>query len=273
MFSLVTSLAIISIFVMGISILIGDTSNIDMEYLVLSSSGALGGLIYSFMLDGELELPALINKKTFRPGFIGNIFVGIAGAFVAYIALPEELKNVGEVGITIFVAGLVGGFGGMALMYAALGKIIARLEEAELARLEDAEISRQARQEVKKAEDELLVNLTDKEIASIWNLNSKNIQKYQAETRSRANLSFTFAIISMIVGLTVVILGALLIIINKNFDKNTIAGGVISTIGGALSAYITKTFIDVHRLSITQLNTYFSPTGNKRSHFDGSLSC
>jgi len=35
------------------------------------------------------------------------------------------------------------------------------------------------------------------------------------------------------------------------------AGAAISTIGGAVSAFITKTFLGVHRLSLTQLNRYF----------------
>jgi hypothetical protein len=35
------------------------------------------------------------------------------------------------------------------------------------------------------------------------------------------------------------------------------AGASISTIGGATGAYITKTFLDIHRLSLSQLNFYF----------------
>jgi hypothetical protein len=36
------------------------------------------------------------------------------------------------------------------------------------------------------------------------------------------------------------------------------AGAAISAIGGGISAYITTTFLDVHKLSLTQLNRYFT---------------
>ncbi len=35
------------------------------------------------------------------------------------------------------------------------------------------------------------------------------------------------------------------------------AGGLLSTVGGAVSGFITKTFLDVHKLSLKQLNRYF----------------
>ena len=35
------------------------------------------------------------------------------------------------------------------------------------------------------------------------------------------------------------------------------AGGLLSTVGGAVSGYITRTFLDVHKLSLAQLNHYF----------------
>ena len=33
---------------------------------------------------------------------------------------------------------------------------------------------------------------------------------------------------------------------------------MIAAIGGAISAYITKTFLDVHKVSLQQLNRYFA---------------
>jgi hypothetical protein len=36
------------------------------------------------------------------------------------------------------------------------------------------------------------------------------------------------------------------------------AGAAISAIGGGISAYITTTFLDVHKLSLNQLNRYFT---------------
>jgi len=107
-------------------------------YLSLVLAGALGGLLYSILLDGELELPywSKKNPNNLNPGFLAEIFVGISGAFIAYSVLPQELKQPGDQGleITIFVTGLVGGYGGKAILDAALEKVMERIKTANLAK-------------------------------------------------------------------------------------------------------------------------------------------
>jgi len=90
----------------------------------------------------------------------------------------------------------------------------------------------------------------------LFNLYSKQIEKYQQETRTRASWSFVFAIISMFLGMAFVFWGGTFILSDTGTDK-VAAGAAISAIGGGISAYITKTFLDVHKLSLTQLNKYF----------------
>jgi predicted chitinase/uncharacterized membrane protein YeaQ/YmgE (transglycosylase-associated protein family) len=98
-------------------------------------AGALGGLLYSILLDGELELPywSKKNPNNLNPGFLGEIFVGIGGSLIAYKFLPQELGKPG-LEITIFVTGLVGGYGGKAILDAALSKVIDRIKTADLAK-------------------------------------------------------------------------------------------------------------------------------------------
>ncbi|MCZ8126398.1 MULTISPECIES: C39 family peptidase [Microcystis] len=112
--------------------------NINPLYLSLVLAGALGGLLYSILLDGELELPywSKKNPNNLNPGFLAEIFVGISGAFIAYSVLPQELKQPGDQGleITIFVTGLVGGYGGKAILDAALEKVMERIKTANLAK-------------------------------------------------------------------------------------------------------------------------------------------
>ena len=106
---------------------------INRTYLALTLAGTLGGLLCSFLVEEDkvLEFPSWAkHNKGLKPGFIGDILVGIAGAFIAYIVLPQELK--GKEIITIFVAGLVGGYGGEYVMKAALKRLIQRMEEADL---------------------------------------------------------------------------------------------------------------------------------------------
>ncbi|HHX8561843.1 TPA: TRADD-N-associated membrane domain-containing protein [Vibrio diabolicus] len=94
------------------------------------------------------------------------------------------------------------------------------------------------------------------EMGRLFNLYNKQIERYQQETRSRASWSFIFAIFSMLLGMSFIIWGGSVIISENGSDK-VLAGSAIASIGGAISAYITKTFLDVHKLSITQLNRYF----------------
>ena len=92
--------------------------------------------------------------------------------------------------------------------------------------------------------------------ANLFNLYSKQIEKYQQQTRFRASLSFAFAIFSMLAGLTFIFWGGTVILRGPGWE-NTAAGSAISAIGGSISAYITKTFLDIHKLSLHQLNRYF----------------
>jgi hypothetical protein len=94
------------------------------------------------------------------------------------------------------------------------------------------------------------------EIRRLFNLYSKQIEKYQQQTLSRAKISFMFAIFSMIAGLGFVIWGGTVLLTAKETIVLA-AGGILAAIGGGVGGYITKTFLDVHKLSLNQLNRYF----------------
>ncbi|MDQ1350607.1 MAG: hypothetical protein QG657_909 [Acidobacteriota bacterium] len=94
------------------------------------------------------------------------------------------------------------------------------------------------------------------ELKRLFNLYNKQIEKYHQQTRSRASWSFMFAILSMIAGLSFVIWGGN-VLLNAKETIVLAAGGIIASIGGGVSGYITKTFLDVHKLSLNQLNRYF----------------
>ncbi|MDJ0559399.1 MAG: hypothetical protein PX638_09820 [Microcystis sp. M53599_WE4] len=149
-------------------------------YLSLILAGALGGLLYSILLDGELELPSWSKKNpnNLNPGFLGEIFVGIGGAFIAYKFLPQELRNLGDPGleITIFVTGLVGGYGGKAILDAALKKVINRIDTANEAK----EI---AESQAKELEEKTYIrNLVNQQIQE--GLNQSELSEMQEKLES-----------------------------------------------------------------------------------------
>ncbi|MFC2077513.1 hypothetical protein ACFLTM_01715 [Candidatus Bipolaricaulota bacterium] len=98
----------------------------------------------------------------------------------------------------------------------------------------------------------------------LLSLYSKQIEKYQLQTRSRASWSFFVALVAMFAGLVFLVWGGTVLFSAKD-SVVLAAGGLISAAGGAVSAYIAKTFLDMHRVSVGQLNRYFrQPVVNDR---------
>lgn len=90
----------------------------------------------------------------------------------------------------------------------------------------------------------------------LFRLYSKQIEMYQQETRARASWSFICAIIAMFAGFGFVFWGGA-VLLKAEQAIVLAAGGLLAGVGGAVSGYITKTFLDVHKLSLSQLNHYF----------------
>jgi TRADD-N domain-containing protein len=100
-------------------------------------------------------------------------------------------------------------------------------------------------------------------LSNLFELYSTQIDKYQAQTQGRATLSFLCAVVSMVAGISLLVWGGFAIVqhgVDKEetfWNSHILSGSIISVIGGAMSAFITKTFLDVHRTSLLQLNHYF----------------
>lgn len=94
------------------------------------------------------------------------------------------------------------------------------------------------------------------QVGNLFDLYSKQIEKYQTETQGRASWSFIFAVFAMLAGLGFVVWAGVHVLTNPGWEHVAAATG-IAAIGGAVGGYITKTFLDVHRLSLSQLNHYF----------------
>lgn len=95
------------------------------------------------------------------------------------------------------------------------------------------------------------------QLGDLSNLYSKQIEKYQTQTQARASYSFIAGIVAMAAGLAVISFGAVQLVYASAW-QHAAAAGFLTAVGGSVSAYIAKTFLDVHRLSLVQLNHYFS---------------
>ena len=92
--------------------------------VVLIFSGILGGVIYTIMIDGHVEMPQFIKNRgdQFRAGLFGDILLGIAGAILLdYIA--TQLNVPLAPGVEVAAVGIVGGYGGRAILQFALQRV------------------------------------------------------------------------------------------------------------------------------------------------------
>ena len=114
---------------------------IDQSILVLIFSGILGGVLYTIVLDGYVELPRFKTESAdaFEAGLFGDLLLGIAGAFVfdfLTISLISPSIGVdaatGDISLKVIAAkGIIGGYGGRTLMETAHKKFLKRVESLE----------------------------------------------------------------------------------------------------------------------------------------------
>ncbi|MGJ3250907.1 MAG: D-Ala-D-Ala carboxypeptidase family metallohydrolase [Elainellaceae cyanobacterium] len=102
---------------------------VEQRVLVLIFSGILGGVLYTIVVDGVVELPRFKEDETgFEAGLLGDLLLGIAGAFIIEFLTsarqPEEEVSY----ITYAAKGIIGGYGSKALMNLALNKFLSRFE-------------------------------------------------------------------------------------------------------------------------------------------------
>ncbi|MBD2234980.1 MAC/perforin domain-containing protein [Phormidium tenue] len=87
----------------------------------------MGGVIYSIVVDGHVEMPRFVSNKgdTFQAGLFGDILLGIAGAFILEALLPSSLMNPNAEqpsSIPLAATGIIGGYGGRAILRFALNR-------------------------------------------------------------------------------------------------------------------------------------------------------
>lgn len=114
----------------------------DVPILVVSLSGALGGLIYCALRDDRLYR-LRFERDSVDLGLLLDLLVGMAGAYVVFLVLPEDLlgeqlkatlKGNPEVapspldGIKFAAIALAGGYGGRTLIDQILGEFVKEIQ-------------------------------------------------------------------------------------------------------------------------------------------------
>lgn len=114
--------------------------------------------------------------------------------------------------------------------------------------------SNRNKKELEKAEEKLGNSPTADDLAKLYR---DQITIYQEAAQRKTDQSFYFAVIVMFLGTAFLAWGGYHIFTNSNGSEFPIAATVISSLGGAISAFIAKTFLDIHKLALLQMNHYY----------------
>ena len=101
--------------------------------LVLIFSGIMGGVVYSILVNGRVEMPRFIANRgdQFESGLFGDILLGIAGAVVLDFLTQSTESFAATTSIQVAAVGLIGGYGGRALLQFALSRMFSDIKVLE----------------------------------------------------------------------------------------------------------------------------------------------
>lgn len=185
--------------VKGMPYLLEWLNNANPLYLSLTLAGTMGAILHTILIHGQLDLPSWSEDDTgLKLGFLGEIFIGISGAFIAYVFVPTDYLSGINSGIKVFVTGLVGGYGGQLILNALLKKQLELIARADLAQ-KDAKQANAEKEQIAEGKDLLVqVNrqiqngLTETELLDLQkkipkaNLEDRELIFYRASDARRA---------------------------------------------------------------------------------------
>lgn len=111
--------------------------HLNATLILLTVAGACGGALYA-MRNKEL-VPPHMSDSVINPGWLGDCFFGVAGAYVISLIVPgkfpsditsTESSGV-EVIIQVLATGIIGGYGGRSIIDRALDNIVNRQDKLE----------------------------------------------------------------------------------------------------------------------------------------------
>ena len=156
---------------------------IEKRVFVLAFSGILGGVIYTIMADGHVELPRFKETgNSFEAGLFGDIIIGISGAFI----IDFLMSSVGASGdnasyVALAAKGIVGGYGGKALLDLAFEKLLKRVDKLESEREAAQKQLKQLNQLLVKLNEQIHQGLSNTELESL----KRSIQQASPQERER----------------------------------------------------------------------------------------
>ena len=121
------------------------------------------------------------------------------------------------------------------------------------ARRDERDVEARARESAHQALEDL-ADATD--LAALIRANRKQMEAYDVLARAQAKSAFRNSQVAMAAGLSVLLLGSV-VAINADDTASKITTASLTAIGGVLSGFIARTFLQTYSRALRQLNFYF----------------
>lgn len=196
--------------------------------------------------DGKTRrLAARIQERSAYVGGLLALAVGLAALTGVVLAYGGELDIVRH---TRWVIAVCSGILSWLFLVGAFS--IPTLNDA---RKEQRAIEAEAREDVADSANDLT---NSKDLVALIQANRRQMSAYDVLAQAQAKTAFRNSQFAMAAGLLVLVAGAVVAIAAPEVSTK-IATASLTAIGGALSGYIAKTFLESYSNAVTQLNFYF----------------
>ncbi|ASC72722.1 uncharacterized protein XM38_036800 [Halomicronema hongdechloris C2206] len=123
---------------------------------ILTFSGVVGGILYTVMLDGKIEMPYMSEDgRDLQIGILGDILLGISGAYLLdFVTDYPSDTSLSNFNILLAAKGIVGGYGAKALLNMALEKVLKRIHRMETVTQEAVQKKQELSHQVEELSDQ-----------------------------------------------------------------------------------------------------------------------
>jgi hypothetical protein len=208
----------------------------------------------SALLEKWITSPELraVRTRVRAMAFLMAI-IGLAALFLWAWILNSQLEdnsfsnNPSEVSTITWIVASLAGITGIALG-------LALFVQRETARRKFEErLEQEQREQLRADRDE---QISPGELGELLAANRALLDEYQKPVRAQARTSYLYAQIAILIGLAVLVIGALMVLVTGEAAARISVAG-LAAVGVAISGYVARTYLRVYDRAQEQLNYYF----------------
>jgi hypothetical protein len=172
------------------------------------------------------------------------VFPAYALGALAYLFHTQKLHTWGLSSFLVWFCLSLAGLVGLFALYAVVAWYADVVQRSEWER----------RKPLREAIEAIPANPSD--LKALLKANAKQLNAYDALARNQAKTAYRYGQLATAAGLIMLLIGVFAAI-SHGGTTTKVTAGVLTGIGGALSGYISKTYLTIYKETLAQLNRYF----------------